>query len=155
MCRDGFTFSVIAGAHCYCIPRPGWIFGGCPPEDYRGPYTHVEVGFMGFDLPKPMRDWREYAECLDARKTIDHVSVFAFVPKRLVYSLMRLHGGEIEPYEWQPQEYQRNRWVRNRNRQMVRMQGLGMRLRKDMESKAVGAAVGSGSSLDSAPSDPF
>jgi hypothetical protein len=101
MCRDGYTFSVRAGENYYCSPRPGFLYGNSPPADYPGPYTHLEVGFSGFKVPKPLKDWRKYwIGGRHGKQDIANVHIFGYVPKRLVYALIKLHGGEIEPYPY-------------------------------------------------------
>lgn len=102
-CRDGFVFSVIAGAGTYCTPRPDTsVYIGKPfvpswlaqvPGDYPGPYTHVEVGFFTGRYPRPWKLWRRYC---DDRKFVGArlVSVYGYVPVGLVYDLIKLHGGQ-------------------------------------------------------------
>lgn len=90
-CADGFTLSVIAGAGTYCIPRPDWPFGENTPEDYPGPYTHVEVGFPS-ERPEPWAVWEEYVESPESPTG----TVYAFVPAEVVRDLIQLHGGEVD-----------------------------------------------------------
>lgn len=95
MCRDGFSFSAIAGFGTYCWPRPDF---GSTPETYSGPFTHVEVGFWGMRMPKPWKTWRLYLEA--PARNVAETTVFAYVPVSVVYDLIKLHGGEIP---WQGQ----------------------------------------------------
>jgi hypothetical protein len=110
-CRDGFTMSVIAGWGCYCTPRPSLCYsreidileryshpcGKCNPDGwmedancaYRGPYTHVEVGFPSL-TPEPWSDWESYCETPGEPSD----SVYAYVPVELVKRLIIKHGGE-------------------------------------------------------------
>lgn len=91
-CADGFTLSVIAGSGTYCIPRPEWPYDGNEtPDDYPGPYTHVEVGYPS-ERPEPWSTWVEYVETED--RPMD--TVYAFVPAGVVRSLIELHGGEVD-----------------------------------------------------------
>lgn len=111
ICVDGFKLSVIAGLHVYCTPRPGGFEHDDVPDDYPGPYTHVEVGFPS-ERPEPWachhradgqewcdrteepltepHGWECYAE--DGEKPTE--TVYAYVPVLFVEQLIKLHGGE-------------------------------------------------------------
>lgn len=110
-CRDGFTFSVIAGYGTYCRPRPAFCMndeigimqryekgcGKCQPDGYfddahcayRGPYTHLEVGFPSL-TPEPWEDWEPYWDGGDHPTG----SVYGYVPVELIRRLIIKHGGE-------------------------------------------------------------
>ncbi len=89
-CVDGFRLSVIAGRGAYCTPRPGG-FPYSTPEDYPGPFTHVEVGYPSV-RPEPWSEWRGF--CEDAASPTD--TVYACVPVALVRALIESHGGEAQ-----------------------------------------------------------
>jgi len=112
-CRDGFTVSVIAHWGTYCTPRPTFCMnedlgilkrylkpcGECKPDGYfddahcayRGPYTHVEVGFPSL-RPEPWSDWESY---FDGGGQDDPTqSVYAYVPVEMVKRLIIKHRGE-------------------------------------------------------------
>ena len=103
-CADGFRFSVIAGANVYSLPRVNGLPDfpdtmtrsmGMTSAGYPGPYTHVECGFFNGKLPKPAKLWRFYSD-YGHRSTYRHrIDVYAYVPVRLVYALIRRHGGEV------------------------------------------------------------
>ncbi len=89
-CTDGFSVSVLAGAGCYCTPRPDyWPFEGGIAREYSGPYSEVEVGFPS-EPPAPWDSWETYAEEPD-RPT---ETVYSYVPVQLVRDLIEAHGGE-------------------------------------------------------------
>jgi hypothetical protein len=110
-CRDGFTMSVIANWGAYCTPRPAYCFnkdmdvlerhahpcGTCQPDGwmetavcgYRGPYTHVEVGFPSL-RPEPWSEWEPYCESPDQPCN----AVYGFVPIEMVKRLIIKHRGE-------------------------------------------------------------
>ena len=80
-CKDGVTLSVQASQYHYCHPRGD-----------RGPWTHVEVGFIrdGNDLPVAAPDsWVDYAE--DGHVFSD---VFAYIPAALVADFIAFHNGD-------------------------------------------------------------
>lgn len=124
-CRDGFRFSVIAGDGAYCQPRPGW---GPVPEDYPGPFFEVECGFWHGRLPKPAKDWRPYLDTGSGgwkRTIVGGVTVYPFTPVRLVYELIRRHGGEIPTVgapAWTPERMAR--LVRNRERPVLALRAM-------------------------------
>jgi hypothetical protein len=84
VCADGYVLSVIAGHKTFCKPQPGTAYPGCDPavaapEDYRAPYTHVEI--LGraekrfpFDPEFDGDPW-------------------GYVPVQLVRDLVDVHGG--------------------------------------------------------------
>jgi hypothetical protein len=101
-CRDGFQMSVIArwGTYCrpkiaFCMDPLSWKRGPCGkcredgysevPCDYRGPFTHVEVGFPSL-RPEPWEDWAPYTD--------EDEEIFAYVPVELVRRLIIKHRGE-------------------------------------------------------------
>lgn len=89
-CPDGFKVSVITGYGTYCTPRPGGFFGteDDAPDDYTGPFTHVEVGFPS-EKPEPWGKWQEFCESpADPTGT-----VYAYVPVELVRDLLAAHSG--------------------------------------------------------------
>ena len=86
VCADGFTVSVQASKYHYCSPRSKW---DGRPEDWSGPYTHVEVGFPS-EIPEPWQKWLEYCES-DYKPT---ETVYARVPVEMVRDLIAFHGGE-------------------------------------------------------------
>lgn len=89
VCKDGFTMSVIAHFAAYCAPRPSWPeeLGGAP-DDYTGPFTHLEVGFPSAK-PEPWRQWKRYAdEDNDPTGTI-----YSYVPFTTIIRLVKKHGG--------------------------------------------------------------
>lgn len=95
-CADGFSVSVIAGPGCYSNPRPPLMPGlpmdpvfGNVPFDYRGPYTHFEVGFPT-ERPEPWEEWKGYAEVTDAPTE----TVYYYVPLATIAALIEAHGGE-------------------------------------------------------------
>jgi len=88
-CVDGFQVSVIAGAGCYCTPRPDWPFEGGATAGYPGPYTKVEVGYPT-ERPEPWESWAKRAEDADSPTE----TVYSFVPVELVRALVAAHGGE-------------------------------------------------------------
>lgn len=93
-CADGFTLSVIAGGGTYCTPRPDWPFDGGVDKNYRGPYTHVEVGFPS-EKPEPWDEWKNLAD--DSGDFDPTDTVYGYVPVELVRSLVEAHGGEETP----------------------------------------------------------
>lgn len=86
-CADGFRMSVIAHACAYCLPRPGWHEG--VPDDYAGPFTHLEVGYPS-QRPEPWRRWTKWVE----DKSYPTGTVYARVPVQAIRDLIGLHGGE-------------------------------------------------------------
>lgn len=94
-CRDGYQFSVVAGWGAYCAPRPdGWGSLGGVPADYSGPFTHVEVGFFNGRTPRE-RAWRHLMDG-SSGDFAGATSVAGYVPVRMVYDLIRRHGGEAK-----------------------------------------------------------
>lgn len=107
-CADGFHMSVIAGGGTYCQPRPQFCSCWYRVEetmgahtvlttnerdvrhDYRGPYTHVEVGFPS-ERPEPWGEWHPHCEGDIWKET-----VYGYVPVEMVRALVALHGGEKE-----------------------------------------------------------
>lgn len=113
VCRDGFRMSVLAGIGTHCLPDVtpfsrtrlaammeaapleaikanglDWqIFGTWVPQDYPGPYTHVEVGMWLPSRPGP--EWEEY-QSLDG-----NLATYDMVPVDMVRQLVAAHGGEI------------------------------------------------------------
>lgn len=90
-CLDGFKVSVVTGAGVYCTPRPDLrgLSGNGVDEDYRGPFTHAEVGFPS-ERPEPWDQWLEY--CDDPDKPTE--TVYGYVPAELIRALIAAHGGE-------------------------------------------------------------
>lgn len=132
ICRDGFQFSVLAGYGVYSTPRLDRIampdldvleakpvdLMYDPPQrpwaDYTGPFWEFEVGFRGMRGPRDRR-WRQYRDS-SARHTYE-VEVYAYVPKALIYDLIRRHGGQADympAIGWWPNEA-RHRMYRERN----------------------------------------
>lgn len=107
VCRDGFSFSVIAGPGTYCCPRPDTaIYDRFEPQypnimyqvpaNYPGPYTHVEVGFPNM-RPTPWRLWQPYAERWGGTRTWRKVEIYPYVPVDMVWDLIKRHGGQVDP----------------------------------------------------------
>lgn len=74
VCKDGFTFSVQAGASNYSTPR----------NDEADAYTHFEVGYPSI-LEESLAP---YAETPDTTET-----VFGWVPLQVIVYLIEKHGG--------------------------------------------------------------
>lgn len=87
-CADGFRMSVIAHYAAYCQPRPGGWWE-TTPQDYAGPFTHLEVGYPS-QRPEPWRRWTKWAE----DKSDPTATVYARVPVQSIRDLIALHGGE-------------------------------------------------------------
>lgn len=124
-CRDGFRFSAIAGYGAHCSPRPELMQAWMLDEDWPGPFTEVECGFWDGKRPKPAKTWRQYQEWEGGNISgliVGQVTIYSYVPVRLVYDLIRYHGGEV------PAVGMRNnttaymeRLIRNRDRRMVQL----------------------------------
>ena len=131
-CRDGYTFSVIAGPGCFCYPRPepvldsdGLVGLGYVRADYPGPYLDVEVGFFDGGEPRPASRWRPYRKTRPHGYFVGSTQVYGFVPVAMVYDLIRRHGGEVPPVG-QPWDLPQRAQRANRNR-LRRLGPLGRR----------------------------
>lgn len=138
-CRDGFTFSAIANWGAYCQPRPAYCFnesmdvverhfhpcGQCQPDGffeqancgYRGPFTHLEVGFPSL-TPEPWKDWEQYFDgSMSPTSKLGTDGIYAYVPVELVRRLIIKHGGEKthEPYRTKRKRRVEIRWTGNQN----------------------------------------
>lgn len=100
VCADGFTVSIVAGFHTGCSPTPGTEDF---PDDYAGPYSHVEVGFPS-QRPEPFgnrehpHEW-SYYESLESDEDGNAYSaptetIYTNVPIAMAYNLIKAHGGE-------------------------------------------------------------
>jgi len=76
VCADGFKMSVQAGSAHYCTPQNG-----------RGPYSAVEVGFPSKAEPLLMK-WAEDRD--DPTNT-----VYGWVPADVVKRVIAKHGGMV------------------------------------------------------------
>lgn len=92
-CANGLRISVVAGPGTYCSPRPqlapGMDLIGEAPAHYRGPYTHVEVGFPSV-RPQPWELLEPY--CEDPAEPTN--TVYSYVPVEVVRELIDANGGE-------------------------------------------------------------
>lgn len=132
-CRDGYQFSVIAGWGAYCAPTPGgwaWVRNGVP-DDFGGPYTHVEVGFFNGRVPRGQA-WRNLMDG-PSGNFCGATSVAGHVPVRMVYDLIRRHGGEAEYIGVEPMWRERApRWAAKRARLLACMQARAASLMGDV-----------------------
>lgn len=82
-CSDGFSISIQASRHHYCLPR----------EDMQSGYTHIECGYPN-----------KYEELLDkyAEDPGTTSTVFPYVPVSLVDEVIEKHGGltKIGDYDY-------------------------------------------------------
>ena len=82
VCRDGFSMSVQAFSHSYCLPR----------QD-EGPHTHMEGGFPSSAPLDP--------ELLESRENIHNdgdpcETVYPYVAREVFEREFALHGGIVE-----------------------------------------------------------
>jgi hypothetical protein len=75
-CADGFTMSVQASHTAYCAPR-----------NDNGPYTAAEVGYPNIEESLLL----QYAE----NPELPTKTVYSFVPKSTILSVIVKHGGII------------------------------------------------------------
>ena len=76
VCKDGLKLSIQVGTGAYCTPR-----------DYKGPYTHVELGVYGLEDPL----LEEYSpDDLYLGKTT--LFIYSYVPIELVDQLIEKHS---------------------------------------------------------------
>jgi hypothetical protein len=85
VCRDGFTFSVIAGYGAHCSPRRDDETSPCG-HLAATPYNALEFGYPSA-RPEPWEDWRHYAVFPEWD------FIYAHVPVSMIRELMQSHGG--------------------------------------------------------------